>query len=76
MDLNYIFYTPKTRPEIKVINQNFYLKNQVTYVIIADAIKQKTILNILEQGTKRKEEIPGLKLVNLKTNQGKLEYNY
>lgn len=76
LDTNYIFYTPKTREEIKLINQNFYLKNQVTYVIIADAIRQKTILNILEQGTKRKEELPGLKLLNLKTNQSKLEYSY
>lgn len=85
MDLNYLFYTPKTLPEIKVINQNFIykrslqsgdLKDNVTFIILADAIKNKTILNIMENGTKRKEETPGLTLLNLKTHQGKLEYRH
>ena len=76
LDVNYIFYTPKRRPEIKVINQNFAIKDKVGFVIIADSIKNKTILNILENGTKRKEEKPGLTLLKLKTNQGKLEYSY
>lgn len=76
LDVNYIFYTPKKRPEIKIINQNFTLKDQAVFVIAADAIKNKTILNILENKKLRKEEKPGLTLLKLQTNKGKLEYSY
>ncbi len=76
LDTNYLFYTPKTKPEIKIINQNFIFKNNATFVIAADAIKNKTVLNIIENKTFRREENPGLTLLNLQTNQGKLEYSY
>lgn len=85
LDVNYIFYTPKKREEIKIINQNFFIKDKqslrsddlkVTFIIAADVIKNKTILNILENGTRRKEDLPGLRLLKLQTNQGKLEYSY
>lgn len=76
LDTNYIFYTPKTRPEIKVINQNFTLKDKATFVIVADAIKNKTVLNILENKKLRKEEKPGIVLLKLQTNKGRLEYVY
>lgn len=76
LDTNYVFITPKKRPDIKVINQNFTLKDKATFVIVADVLKNKTTLNILENGNRRKEEKPGITLLNLQTNQGKLEYGY
>lgn len=76
LDTNYLFYTPKTKPEIKIINQNFIIKDKITFIILADALKQKTLLNILENGTRRKEEKPNLTLLKLQTNNGKLEYSY
>ncbi len=75
-DTNYVFFTPKNKPEIKVINQNFVLKDKAAFIIISDAIKQKTILNILEAGQKRKEEGPGIILLKLQTGSGKLGYSY
>lgn len=75
-DTNYIFFTPKNKPEIKIVNQNFLIKDKAIFIIVADAIKNKTILNILENNQKRKEEKPGLALLKLQTSKGKLEYSY
>lgn len=76
LDTNYLFYTPKNKPEIKIINQNFLLKNKAAFVIAADAIKNKTFLNIIENKKLRKEEKPDLILLKLQTNKGQLEYSY
>lgn len=76
LDTNYIFYTPINKPEIKVINQNFNLKNIATFIIVADAIRNKTNLSITENKITRREEKPGIVLLQLKTNKGKLEYSY
>ncbi len=73
-DTNYLFLTPRNKPETKIVNQNFILKDKAVYVITADLLKNKTILNIIENRNYRKEEKPGVVLLKLQTNKGKLEY--
>ena len=73
-DTNYIFLTPKNKPETKIVNQNFAIKNGPAYIIVADILKNKTQINIIENKQVTKSESPGLKLLNIKTNQGKLEH--
>lgn len=86
IDTNYIFQIkPKINPSIRIINQNFNLKDKqslrsgdlnATFVIVADVLKNKTFLNIIENKKPRKEEKPGIVLLKLQTNKGKLEYSY
>ncbi len=76
INLNYIFYTPRKRPEIKLVNQNVLIKEDKSFIITADLLKNKTVINTIEDRTHTKEELEGLRLLNFKTNQGKLEYSY
>ena len=76
INVNYIFYTPRRRPEIKVVNQNVLIKEDKSFIITADILKNITVVNTIENNTRTKEELEGLRLLKLQTNQGKLEYSY
>lgn len=76
INVNYIFYIPRRRPEIKLINQNVLIKEDKSFIITANILKNKTLINIIENSARTKEELEGLRLLKLQTNQGKLEYSY
>lgn len=67
---------PGVSPVLRLITQSFELKDQATFVINADASKNKTTLNIVENKKPRREEKSGAILLKLQTNKGKLEYSY
>jgi murein DD-endopeptidase MepM/ murein hydrolase activator NlpD/orotate phosphoribosyltransferase-like protein len=80
-DTNYIFLTPKNKqslipgenkPETKIVNQNFAIKNGPAYIIVADILKNKTQINIIENKQVTKTESPGLTLLNLQTKKANL----
>ena len=76
--LNYEWAIDKKEDELRILNQQFFLKNQLKVHAIFKQKKNETKIKIMERTKKDKqkseETLPGLHILELATRSGELDF--